>query len=118
VIPVDMDTRLHGALQLCAYVLRKGKVLCVFPEGTRSRDGKIKEFKKGVAIVARELGVPVVPVAIMGTYEVLASGKTFPRPARVHVALGKPIQPGERDYNAIVAELFNDVVELSERHER
>ena len=73
-----METRLHSALQLSAYVLRKGKILCVFPEGSRSRDGRIKEFKKGVAIVARELNIPLVPVAIRGTYEMLAAGKAIP----------------------------------------
>jgi long-chain acyl-CoA synthetase len=115
VIPVDMDTRLHGALQLSAYVLRRGKVLCVFPEGSRSRDGKTKEFKKGIAIVARELDVPIVPVAIAGTYQVLASGRTIPRPARVSVRIGKPIAPGGREYDAIVSELYRDVVALLEQ---
>ncbi len=118
VIPVDMETRLHGALQLCAYVLRRDKVLCVFPEGSRSRDGKIKEFKKGVAIVAKELNVPVVPVAILGTNRVLAPGKAFPRPARVTIAIGNPIMPGGRDYESIAAALYRDVVELLQRHEK
>ena len=77
-----MDTRLQGALQLSAFVLRNRKVLCVFPEGTRSRDGGLKEFKKGVAIVARELNIPLIPVAIQGTYEVLPPGKAFPGPVR------------------------------------
>ncbi len=112
VIPVDMDARLYGALQLSAYVLRKGKVLCVFPEGGRSRDGGIKEFKKGVGIISRELNLPVVPVAIKGTYEMLAPGKKFPRPARVSVTFGKPIHPGDRDYDGIVKRLHEEVVEL------
>ena len=78
VIPVDMDARLYNALQLSAYVLRQGKILCVFPEGTRARDGKLHEFKKGVGIIARELNVPIVPVAIKGTYEMLRSGQELP----------------------------------------
>ena len=53
VIPVDMEARLAGALQLSAHVLRSGRILCVFPEGTRSHDGKMKEFKKGVGIIAK-----------------------------------------------------------------
>ena len=96
----------------------QGKVLCVFPEGSRSRDGRIKEFKKGVAIVAREMNVPLVPVAIKGTYEVLAPGRKFPRPARVSVTIGKPIHPGDRDYDEIVAALFREVTGLLERHEK
>ncbi|HSQ78719.1 MAG TPA: 1-acyl-sn-glycerol-3-phosphate acyltransferase, partial [Nitrospirota bacterium] len=112
VIPVDMDTRLYGALQLSAYILRHGKVLCVFPEGGRSRDGGIKEFKKGVGIIARELNIPVVPVAINGTYEMLAAGKKFPRPAKISVSFGKPIYPGGMDYDGIVKKLYKEVVGL------
>jgi len=75
---VDMESKLFNALQLSAYVLRQGKVLCVFPEGSRSRDGKIKEFKKGVGIIAKELNVPLVPVAITGTFEMMRPGQLFP----------------------------------------
>jgi long-chain acyl-CoA synthetase len=112
VIPVDMDARLYGALQLSAYVLRKGRVLGVFPEGGRARDGNIKEFKKGVGIIARELNIPIVPAAIAGTYEMLATGKRFPRPAKVTVTFGKPIHPGDMDYEGIVKKLYGDVVGL------
>ena len=114
VIPVDMEAKLYGALQLSAYVLRNGKILCVFPEGTRSRDGRIKEFKKGVGIVARELNVPIVPVAIRGTYEMLAPGMSFPRPAKVSVSFGKPVYPEDRDYDGIVKKLYEEVVKLLE----
>jgi long-chain acyl-CoA synthetase len=112
VIPVDMDTRLYGALQLSAYVLRQRKILCIFPEGTRSRDGSIKEFKKGVGIIAKELRVPLIPVAINGTYEMMASGKLFPRPAKVTVSIGKPLYPGDKDYDEIVKSLYEEVVKL------
>ena len=112
VIPVDMDTRLYGALQLSAYVLRQRKVLCIFPEGARSRDGNIKEFKKGVGIIAKELRVPLVPVAISGTYQMMASGKLFPRPAKVTVSIGKPVHPGEKDYGEIVRSLHEEVAIL------
>jgi len=112
VIPVDMDTRLHNALQLSAYVLRRGKILLVFPEGSRSRDGNIKEFKKGVGIISKELNIPIVPVAISGTYGMLPSGRRFPKPSRVRVSFGKPIQPGGKDYDEIVKTLYGEVVSL------
>jgi long-chain acyl-CoA synthetase len=115
VIPVDMESRLYGALQLSAYVLRKGKILCVFPEGARSRDGRIKEFKKGVGILARELNIPLVPVAIRGTYEMLAPGKKFLRPAKVTVTFGKALVPGTREYDEIAKNLFDEVKNLLER---
>jgi long-chain acyl-CoA synthetase len=112
VIPVDMDGRLFGALQLSAYVLRSGKILCIFPEGSRSPDGRIKEFKKGVGIVSRELKIPLIPAAVQGTYQVLARGKKVPRPARVTVTFGKPVYPDGREYDEIVAKLYDEVVKL------
>jgi long-chain acyl-CoA synthetase len=112
VIPVDMDTRLYGAMQLSAQVLRQGRVLCVFPEGSRSRDGSIKEFKKGVAILARELNIPVVPVAIDGTYAMLPPGRSVPRPAKITVSFGRPITPAGRGYDEIVNQLQAEVAAL------
>ncbi len=114
VIPVDIDARLYRAMQMSAYVLRRGKILCVFPEGGRSRDGETKEFKKGVGILARELNIPVVPVAIQGTYEMLAAGKRFPRPTKVTVTFGKPFSPGGLDYDGIVKKLREEVVAMLE----
>ncbi|MGE5172667.1 MAG: AMP-binding protein [Betaproteobacteria bacterium] len=115
VIPVNMETRLSSAMQLSAHVLRRGKVLCVFPEGSRSRDGSIKEFKKGVGIIAKELNIPLVPVAIRGTYEMLPPGRSFPRPAKIVVSIGKPIYPDGKEYDEIVKTLYYEVVKLLER---
>jgi len=112
VIPVDMEAKLYNALQLSAYVLRQGKVLCVFPEGSRTRDGNIKEFKKGVAIIAKELNVPMVPAAITGTYAMMRPGQLFPRPARTTVTFGKPFHPGGMAYDEITKKLYADVVDL------
>jgi len=114
VIPVDMETRLSSAMQLSAHVLRRGKVLCVFPEGGRSRDGGIKEFKKGVGIISRELDIPIVPAAIRGTYEMLRVGGKFPKPAKVSVTFGKPVYPEGMDYDEIVKKLYDEVVKLLE----
>ncbi len=117
VIPVNMEARLHGALQLSAYVLRSGKVLCIFPEGTRSRDGRIREFKKGVAIIAKELNVPVVPAAITGTFDMLRAGRYLPRPSRLQVVFGPPLDPSGRSYDEIVSALYDEVVKLQEGRE-
>jgi len=115
VIPVDMDAKLFNALQLSAYVLRQGKILCVFPEGSRSRDGKIKEFKKGVGIIAKELNVPLVPVAITGTFEMMRSGQLFPRPGKVIISFGKPLDPGNMTYEEITKKLYGEVAGLLEK---
>jgi long-chain acyl-CoA synthetase len=115
VIPVDMEARLYNALQLSAYVLRTGKILCVFPEGSRSRDGNIKEFKKGVGIIAKELNVPLVPVALTGTFSMMRPGQLFPRPSKVSVTFGTPLQPGDMAYEEITKELYKKVVEMLEQ---
>jgi long-chain acyl-CoA synthetase len=115
VIPVDMETRLSSAMQLSAHVLRRGKVLCVFPEGGRSRDGRIKEFKKGVGIISKELNIPIVPVAIRGTYEMMPTGRILPRPAKVDVTFGKPVYPEGKEYDAIVKVLYDEVAKLLEK---
>jgi long-chain acyl-CoA synthetase len=114
VIPVDVDARLHGAMQMSAHVLRRGNILCVFPEGSRSRDGSIKDFKKGVGILAKELNVPLVPVAITGTYEMLAPGMRFPRLSKIRVSFGKPLHPGDLDYDGIVKKLREEVIVMLE----
>lgn len=109
VIPVDMEARLYNALQLSAFVLRRGKILCVFPEGTRSRDGGLMEFKKGVGILAKEMNVPIVPVAVSGTFGMLPPGSRLPRPVKVSVSFGTPIHPAAMDYDEIVRRLRSDV---------
>ena len=112
VIPVDMDARLYSAMQLSAHVLRQGKILCIFPEGGRSRDGEIKEFKKGVGIIAKELSIPLIPVAIQGTYEMLPTGENLPKPAKVTITFGKAIYPDDRDYDEIVKIVYQEIVKM------
>jgi long-chain acyl-CoA synthetase len=112
VIPVDMDARLYSAMQLSAYVLRQGKILCIFPEGGRSRDGKLKEFKKGVGIIAKELNIPLIPVAIQGTFKMLPAGKYIPRPAKVIITFGKAIYPNSSDYDEIVKTIYQEIAKM------
>ncbi|HAK59541.1 MAG TPA: hypothetical protein DCO77_04030 [Nitrospiraceae bacterium] len=114
VIPVDMETKLYNALQLSAHVLRQGRILCVFPEGARARDGMLKQFKKGVGIIAKELNVPLIPTAIRGTYEMLSTGGKLPRPSKVAITFGKPLYPGDMGYDEIAGNLRNEVMKLME----
>ncbi|MGH9173986.1 MAG: lysophospholipid acyltransferase family protein, partial [Vicinamibacterales bacterium] len=69
-VPVDPDANLVPAMKAGAFGLAHGKVLMLFPEGERSIDGTVKRFKKGAPILSRHLGVPIVPVAIRGAYEI------------------------------------------------
>jgi long-chain acyl-CoA synthetase len=68
-VSVDPDSNLVPALQAGVFGLTHGKILLLFPEGERSIDGTVKKFKKGAPILAQQLGVPVVPVALKGIHE-------------------------------------------------
>ncbi len=79
VIVMDLNKGLHESIQKMAEVLRQGKKIIIFPEGTRTTDGLMGEFKKTFAILSKELNVPVVPVAISGAYKAMPKGKKFPK---------------------------------------
>ena len=71
--------------------IRRGASVILFPEGTRSRDGRLARFKRGSFHLALEAGVPVVPVAISGTYQVVKPRSIVVRPGPVHVTFAPPI---------------------------
>ena len=74
--------------------LRAGRTVVIYPEGTRSTDGTIAEFRSGAVRLARECGVPLVPVAVMGTADVLPKGGRF-SPAPMQVRIGEPIDAND-----------------------
>ncbi|MBI5639621.1 MAG: AMP-binding protein [Nitrospirae bacterium] len=98
VIPIDAASYLNKALQMSAYVLRNGRSLSVFPEGGRSFDGILMEFKKGVGILAVEMGVSVVPVYIHGAFEAMRRDSKLPRPGRIRVVFGRPLHASDVDF--------------------
>ncbi len=73
--------------------LRCGRSVVIYPEGTRSADGMISQFRTGAVRLARDCGVPVVPVALLGTRDVLPKNGRF-RPTPMRVRLGEPLDPG------------------------
>ena len=97
VIPIDQEKYLNKALQMSSYVLRNGKSLLIFPEGGRSFDGELMEFKKGVGILAIELNIPVIPAYIEGSFEALPRSATWPKFRQIKVAFGKPLFPYDTD---------------------
>lgn len=99
VIPIDPDTHLAKALQMASFILRNGKSLLIFPEGGRSYDGELMEFKKGVGILSVELGVPVIPAYIRGSFEALPRQEKWPKFSAIKVTLGKPLQPSDMDFS-------------------
>ena len=75
--------------------LRKGGIVILFPEGTRTRDGKIAPMKSGIAVMAARAKVPIIPAAVAGTYEAFPRSRRFPRPHPMRVEYGVPILPEE-----------------------
>jgi len=92
-IPFDFSTHFLEALRSCYYVLKHGKGLCFFPEGLRSADGEIGEFKKGFGVLAKVTGAMLVPVAIMGAHEAWPSTAKYPKLYPIRVKFGLPLLP-------------------------
>jgi 1-acyl-sn-glycerol-3-phosphate acyltransferase len=92
-VPIDRSSAdaASGALVTAKRVLGGGDLFGIYPEGTRSHDGKLYRGKTGVARLAIESGVPVIPVAVVGTDVVAPPGKTFGHWTRPRVRFGKPL---------------------------
>ncbi|MCO4784077.1 MAG: 1-acyl-sn-glycerol-3-phosphate acyltransferase [Candidatus Cloacimonetes bacterium] len=79
-----------GAIKGALALLKNGYNLALFPEGTRSEDGRIQEFKDGGVSIASKVKVPIVPVYIEGTYEILNKNSKIPRAGRVKIHILEP----------------------------
>lgn len=89
IVPIDPDAQLMRAMRAGAIGLKQGKILNIYPEGERAFDGNLHEFKKGAAILAAELGLPILPVAIDGMQNVWPRGSRRIRPAKVRIRFGE-----------------------------
>ena len=92
-VPVDRDdTRAAiNSLSIALEVLQRGEAFGIYPEGTRSRDGRLYRGRTGVAQLALTAGVPVVPVGLIGTSDLQPVDSTWPRLVKVTVRFGEPI---------------------------
>jgi long-chain acyl-CoA synthetase len=127
IIPVESSRHLVEAMQASSLVLRSGKVLCIFPEGQASLTGKVEEFKKGVAILSRNLDVDVVPAYIDGSHDAWKPRTFLLKPHRIRVVFGKPcsseelertgrsMDPDANGYSAISLGLREEVLRLKRR---
>jgi 1-acyl-sn-glycerol-3-phosphate acyltransferase len=92
--PVARDGTDRKAVRDSVEMLRAGEVLCVFPEGTRQHGSKIQPLQPGAAYLALRSGVPIVPIGMAGTEEILRTRKSpIPRFGRVVLVVGEPIVP-------------------------
>jgi 1-acyl-sn-glycerol-3-phosphate acyltransferase len=118
VIPIDPETHLMKAFRLSSYVLRTKRCLCIFPEGERSWSGNLREFKKGIGTLAKEHEVPVVPVWIDGTFQILRRGAKWPKPGKIRIAFGIPLKFDELDLSQKPPEKDEDQFFADEVRER
>ncbi|MGX1548014.1 lysophospholipid acyltransferase family protein [Streptomyces adustus] len=124
-IPVDRTGKEAGqaAIREGLGVLRRGELLGIYPEGTRSHDGRLYKGKVGVAVMALRAGVPIVPCAMIGTFEAQPPGRVLPRIHPVVIRFGKPLDfsryAGMENEKAILRavtdELMYAILTLSEQ---
>ncbi len=93
-IEIDRDNheKAMQSLDEAAIRIREGKSVMSFPEGTRSRDGEIKSFKQGIFHLAIKSGVPIVPVSIIGSGQIMPKRSLKITPGRVKMVIGKPVE--------------------------
>lgn len=122
-VPIDRSggRASEAAIQTGLGVLSRGDLLGIYPEGTRSPDGRLYRGRTGVARMAIEAGVPIIPVAMIGTFEIQPTGQVWPKIRRVTIAYGEPIDVSEyadqsRDpsvLRAITNQVMDSLQELS-----
>ena len=91
VFPVRRGEADHRAIRTSLDVLASGGVLVMFPEGTRSLDGRLQKPEPGAALIALRTGVTVLPVAVIGSYRILPKGTRWPRFQRITIRMGPPL---------------------------
>ena len=123
--PVRRGTADRAALKHTIELLEQGWAFVIFPEGTRSETGELKEPEMGVGMIAYRSGAPVVPVYVWGTNQVMPRGGGF-HLARIGVHYGEPIvfrmadgeKPGREEYEEAARRIMAAIAELRDEHER
>ncbi len=121
VVAIDADTQLLKAIKASAAGLKHGRILNIFPEGERGFDGDLHEFKKGAAILATELDLPIVPVALDGFYKVWGRKSNKISLSKVKIRYGTPFYPkqivdastaDEEKYKIVTAHLKAEIARM------
>ena len=92
VIPVDRKNADRSALMGAIRVVKSGGAVLIFPEGTRSPDGKLQSAQPGIGMIIAKTGAPVVPVRVFGSYEVYNRNQRRPKSGAVTVKIGEPLE--------------------------
>ena len=114
IILMDINKNVRQSIQEMCAVLKKGKNIVIFPEGTRSRDNKMKKFKETFAILSKELNVPIIPVAIAGSESACYGGSIIPKFwKKIDIEVLEPVMPSA---DQSVESLRDKVAALIEKH--
>ncbi len=122
-LPMDNLGRFLPGLRMAARILERGEGLLIFPEGMRSFDGRVGPWRPGAGLVALRSGVPVVPVAMAGVYQILPPGRWLPGlraphggRRQVRISIGEPVRPSPPESDAAAADAAQRLVDdLRER---
>ena len=90
-VPIDRQSGGKEALEWAIKALKRGKIIAIHPEGTRSLTGKLQEGKTGIARLALSSRVPVLPIGLVGTFDILPKGNHIPKCRKAVMSIGKPM---------------------------
>ena len=88
-VPIDRGSSAIKAMKVVIARLKRGAAVTIFPEGSRTEDGQLGEFKSGFALIAKRAAAPIVPVAIVGGFECWPRTRLLPRPGRIRLEFGQ-----------------------------
>lgn len=114
-VKIKRDEADLSAVKKCVDVLKSSRSVLMFPEGTRSRDGKLSRFKAGYTVIAKKAEVPVVPTVILGSNRVLPRKAFFPRLAKVRVIFSKP-QRDSGDREKLEKDVYSEIEKTWRRY--
>lgn len=106
----DSRASIAAAIEMSRQTLRNSMSMMIFPEGTRSYDGKLAPFKRGAFMLANEIGLPMVPITINGSYDVWSRNEKWMHPGKMTITIHKPISPEEckgKSTAVIMDEMWN-----------
>lgn len=122
-IPLDRKRGGKHALKVALNLLNEGKLIIIYPEGTRTLTGKLQKAKTGVARLALQSRVPVIPIGLTGTFEILPKGKYIPKLKKATMNIGKPMvfteyynkKPTKKILREVTTNIMKEIAILSKQ---
>lgn len=116
VVLVDINKDIAEVIQVLAKLLKENKNVAIYPEGLRTRDGKLNKFKKSFAILAKELNIDIQPYIINGAYELFPAGKKIPKAGKITIEFLDKIKVEGLSYDEIVNKSYSIISQKLESY--